>query len=67
MVRMKIQSDLHGDMKLTKCLDSSRGLRTHAVFIDEARDQDGQMIQEVVIPQFGGFSPKGLLKQMVNA
>ena len=47
-------------MKLTKCLDSSRGLRTHAVFIDEARDQDGQMIQEVVIPQMN------VSRRMVN-
>ena len=31
-------------------LDSGRGLRTHSTFLDEARDLDGQMIQEVVLP-----------------
>lgn len=32
-------------------LDSDRGLRTHATLIDEARDQDGDAIAEVVLPQ----------------
>ena len=32
-------------------LDSGRGLRTHATLLDEARDLDGQMIQEVILPQ----------------
>jgi len=32
-------------------LDSDRGLRTHATLIDEARDQDGDAIQEIVLPQ----------------
>lgn len=31
-------------------LDSGRGLRTHATLLDEARDLDGQMVQEVVLP-----------------
>lgn len=32
-------------------LDTGRGLRTHATLLDEARDLDGQMIQEVILPQ----------------
>lgn len=32
-------------------LDSGRGLRTHATLLDEARDLDGQMVQEVILPQ----------------
>lgn len=32
-------------------IDSDRGLRTHATLIDEARDQDGDMISEVILPQ----------------
>jgi hypothetical protein len=32
-------------------LDSDRGLRTHATLIDEARDQDGDAINEIVLPQ----------------
>ena len=32
-------------------LDSDRGIRTHATLIDEARDQDGDAIAEVVLPQ----------------
>ena len=32
-------------------LDSDRGLRTHATLIDEARDQDGDAIAEIVLPQ----------------
>ena len=32
-------------------LNSDRGLRTHAVLVDEARDQDGDMISEVILPQ----------------
>ena len=32
-------------------LDSDRGLRTHATLIDEVRDQDGEMIASVVLPQ----------------
>lgn len=31
-------------------LDSGRGLRTHATLLDEARDLDGQMVQEVILP-----------------
>lgn len=32
-------------------LDSDRGIRTHATLIDEARDQDGDAISEIVLPQ----------------
>lgn len=32
-------------------LDSDRGLRTHATLIDEVRDQDGDAIAEVILPQ----------------
>lgn len=32
-------------------LDSDRGKRTHASLIDEARDHDGQSLQEIIIPQ----------------
>lgn len=32
-------------------LDSDRGIRTHATLIDEARDQDGDAINEIVLPQ----------------
>lgn len=38
-------------LSIVGALDSDRGLRTHATLIDEARDQDGQMIQEVILPQ----------------
>ena len=38
-------------LSIVGALDSDRGIRTHATLIDEARDQDGQMIQEVVLPQ----------------
>ena len=32
-------------------LDSDRGIRTHATLIDEARDQDGDAIAEIILPQ----------------
>lgn len=32
-------------------LDSGRGLRTHATLLDEARDLDGELVQEVILPQ----------------
>jgi hypothetical protein len=32
-------------------IDSDRGLRTHATLLDEARDLDGDMISEVILPQ----------------
>ena len=38
-------------LSIVGALDSDRGLRTHATLIDETRDQDGDMIQEVVLPQ----------------
>lgn len=38
-------------LSIVGALDSDRGLRTHATLIDEVRDQDGDMISEVVLPQ----------------
>lgn len=38
-------------LSIVGALDSDRGIRTHATLIDEARDQDGDMISEVVLPQ----------------
>lgn len=38
-------------LSVVGALDSSRGLRTHSVFIDEARDQDGNDINNIIIPQ----------------
>ena len=38
-------------LSIVGALDSDRGLRTHATLIDEARDQDGDMISQVVLPQ----------------
>ena len=38
-------------LSIVGALDSDRGLRTHATLIDEARDQDGDMIAEVILPQ----------------
>ena len=38
-------------LSIVGALDSDRGLRTHATLIDEARDQDGDMISKVVLPQ----------------
>lgn len=38
-------------LSIVGALDSDRGLRTHATLIDETRDQDGDMISEVVLPQ----------------
>ena len=36
-------------------LDSGRGLRTHAALLDEARDLDGDMVQEVILPRIWGL------------
>ena len=41
-------------------LDSDRGIRTHATLIDEARDADGEAIQEIVLPQMN------VSRRMVN-
>ena len=41
-------------------LDSDRGIRTHATLIDEARDQDGDAISEIVLPQMN------VSRRMVN-
>lgn len=38
-------------LSIVGALDSDRGIRTHATLIDEVRDQDGDMISEVVLPQ----------------
>ncbi len=38
-------------LSIVGALDSDRGIRTHSTLIDEARDHDGDMINEVVIPQ----------------
>ena len=38
-------------LSIVGALDSDRGIRTHATLIDETRDQDGDMIAEVVLPQ----------------
>ena len=38
-------------LSIVGALDSDRGIRTHATLIDETRDQDGDMISEVVLPQ----------------
>ena len=38
-------------LSVVGALDSDRGLRTHATLIDEARDQDGDAIAEIILPQ----------------
>lgn len=38
-------------LSVVGALDSDRGIRTHATLIDEARDQDGDAINEIVLPQ----------------
>ena len=38
-------------LSIVGALDSDRGIRTHATLIDEVRDQDGDMISEVILPQ----------------
>ena len=38
-------------LSIVGALDSDRGIRTHATLIDEARDQDGDAINEIVLPQ----------------
>ena len=38
-------------LRVVGALDSSRGLRTHATFLDEVRDLDGEMVQQVILPQ----------------
>lgn len=38
-------------LSIVGALDSDRGIRTHSTLIDEVRDQDGQMIAEVILPQ----------------
>lgn len=49
-------------------LDSGRGLRTHATLLDEARDLDGQMVQEVILPQMNVSRrmANGLVNQYEN-
>ena len=38
-------------LSVVGALDSARGIRTHATLIDEVRDQDGDAIAEVILPQ----------------
>ena len=38
-------------LSVVGALDSDRGIRTHAALIDEARDQDGDAIAEIILPQ----------------
>lgn len=38
-------------LSIVGALDSDRGLRTHATLLDEVRDQDGDMVAEVILPQ----------------
>ena len=38
-------------LSIVGALDSDRGIRTHATLIYEARDQDGDAINEIVLPQ----------------
>lgn len=38
-------------LSVVGALDSDRGLRTHATLIDEARDQNGDDIAEIILPQ----------------
>lgn len=45
-------------------LDSGRGLRTHATLLDEARDLDGEMVQEVILPQMN--VPRHTVTGLVN-
>lgn len=47
-------------MSVVGALDSDRGLRTHATLIDEARDQDGDAISEIILPQMN------VSRRMVN-
>lgn len=47
-------------LSIVGALDSDRGLRTHATLIDEVRDQDGDAIAEVVLPQMN------VSRRMVN-
>lgn len=38
-------------LSVVGALDSDRGIRTHATLIDEARNQDGDAIAEIILPQ----------------
>ena len=38
-------------LSVVGALDSDRGIRTHATLIDETRDQDGDAISEIILPQ----------------
>lgn len=38
-------------LSIVGALDSDRGIRTHATFLDEVRDIDGDMVREVILPQ----------------
>ena len=47
-------------LSVVGALDSDRGIRTHATLIDEARDQDGDAIAEIILPQMN------VSRRMVN-
>lgn len=51
-------------LSIVGALDSDRGLRTHATLIDEVRDQDGDMISEVILPQMN--VPRAMSNGLVN-
>ena len=37
-------------LKVVGTTDSARGLRTHATLLDEARDIDGDAIDQIILP-----------------
>lgn len=47
-------------LSIVGALDSDRGIRTHATLIDEVRDQDGDAIAEIILPQMN------VSRRMVN-
>ena len=51
-------------LSIVGALDSDRGIRTHATLIDEVRDQDGDAIAEVIIPQMN--VSRRMLNGLVN-
>lgn len=60
-------------LSIVGALHSYRGIRTHATLIDEARDQDGDLINEIVLPQMnvsrrtasGQFNPKEVVNTQI--
>lgn len=51
-------------LSVVGALDSDRGLRTHATLVDEVRDQDGDAIAEVILPQMN--VPRRMQNGLVN-